>query len=119
MKTNKNGTFFTEEPRSLDAFKSGAVSSRDARPSEWPAARNVAKLIVSPRREHSRKPDEAYGRIQRLVSGPYLELFARQSRTGWDSIGDEAGLFDRGPVKTRNRPSNLKGATPAVIPLMT
>ena len=31
---------------------------------------NVRKLIVSPRREHSRKPDEAYERIEGLCEGP-------------------------------------------------
>jgi N6-adenosine-specific RNA methylase IME4 len=30
---------------------------------------------------------------------------ARQSRPGWDQLGDEAGLFDHGPVETRKRPS--------------
>ena len=47
-------------------------------------AKDVAKLIVTPRREHSRKPDEAITRIERLFPGPYLELFARASRPGWD-----------------------------------
>jgi N6-adenosine-specific RNA methylase IME4 len=37
----------------------------------------VPKLIVSPRREHSRKPDETYQRIEALCEGPYLEIFAR------------------------------------------
>ncbi len=46
---------------------------------------SVRKLIVSPRREHSRKPDEAYDRIEDLCDGPYLELFARRSREGWDT----------------------------------
>ncbi len=46
---------------------------------------SVRKLIVSPRREHSRKPDEAYDRIEQLCDGPYLELFARHSREGWDT----------------------------------
>jgi N6-adenosine-specific RNA methylase IME4 len=49
----------------------------------------VRKLIVSPRREHSRKPDEAYERIEALCDGPYLELFARFSRPGWDALGDQ------------------------------
>jgi N6-adenosine-specific RNA methylase IME4 len=53
----------------------------------------VRQLIVSPRREHSRKPDEAYGRIEALVSGPYLELFARSHRPGWTVWGDQIGLF--------------------------
>ena len=50
---------------------------------------DVRKLIVSPRREHSRKPDEAYERIERLCAGPYLELFARQRRADWDAWGSE------------------------------
>jgi MT-A70 len=39
--------------------------------------------------EHSRKPDEVYERIERLVEGPYLELYARRERPGWVSWGDE------------------------------
>lgn len=66
---------------------------------------DVPRLLLAPRREHSRKPEEAYARIERLVDGPYLELFARASRPGWDVVGDQAGLFDHGPVATRRRPS--------------
>jgi N6-adenosine-specific RNA methylase IME4 len=54
---------------------------------------DIPKLILAPRREHSRKPD-IYGRVERLCSGPYLELFARQRWPGWDVIGDEV---DSGP----------------------
>jgi N6-adenosine-specific RNA methylase IME4 len=53
---------------------------------------DVRKLIVSPRREHSRKPDEAYDRIEALCEGPYLELFARFSRPGWDIWTDDQTL---------------------------
>ena len=49
----------------------------------------VRELIVAPVREHSRKPDEVYGRIERLVAGPYVELFARHRREGWDAWGNE------------------------------
>ena len=49
----------------------------------------VRQLIVSERREHSRKPDEAHERIEALVDGPYLELFARRKRTGWDAWGNQ------------------------------
>lgn len=59
---------------------------------------DVRKLIVAPRREHSRKPDEVYGRIERLCAGPYLELFARQRRPGWDAWGDQV---DTGPGERR------------------
>jgi len=53
----------------------------------------IPQLIVSPRREHSRKPEEAYHRIETLLDGPYLELFARTERPGWDAWGDEVGKF--------------------------
>jgi len=55
---------------------------------------SVPKLIVAPRREHSRKPDEVRERIERLVDGPYLELLARESRPGWTTWGNEATKFD-------------------------
>jgi N6-adenosine-specific RNA methylase IME4 len=42
----------------------------------------VYEPIIAYRREHSRKPDEQYERIERLCAGPYLELFARQRRPG-------------------------------------
>jgi N6-adenosine-specific RNA methylase IME4 len=57
--------------------------------------------VVSPRREHSRKPDLVYDRIEALCPGPYLEMFARSSRPQWDNWGTEAGLFDGGGVATR------------------
>jgi len=46
------------------------------------------------RREHSRKPDEQYARIETMFDGPYVELFARQSRPGWASWGNQSTKFD-------------------------
>jgi N6-adenosine-specific RNA methylase IME4 len=57
---------------------------------------DVRQGIIAPRREHSRKPDGIHERIERLVAGPYLELFARRSRDGWTTWGDEKTKFDRG-----------------------
>lgn len=51
--------------------------------------------LSAPRREHSRKPDEQYERIEAMYAGPYLELFARQRRPGWDAWGNETSKFDR------------------------
>jgi len=55
----------------------------------------VRQGIIEPRREHSRKPDCVHERIERLVAGPYLELFARATRPGWTCWGNEVGKFDR------------------------
>jgi N6-adenosine-specific RNA methylase IME4 len=47
-------------------------------------------VIKSPRREHSRKPDEAYEFIETMYPGlPRVELFARSARLGWDAWGNE------------------------------
>jgi N6-adenosine-specific RNA methylase IME4 len=62
---------------------------------------NVRKLIVSPRREHSRKPDGAYERIETLCEGPYLEMFARFARPGWDRWGIEADAAEIGSRRWR------------------
>jgi N6-adenosine-specific RNA methylase IME4 len=56
---------------------------------------DVRQAIIEPRREHSRKPDCVHDRIERLVAGHYVELFARQRRAGWDSFGNELDKFPR------------------------
>lgn len=54
---------------------------------------DVRQPILEPRRQHSRKPDCQYQRIERLVAGPYVELFARSARPGWASWGNDAGRW--------------------------
>jgi len=49
----------------------------------------VPQVILEPRGAHSAKPAAVRERIQRLVPGPYLELFARQRAYGWESWGNE------------------------------
>jgi N6-adenosine-specific RNA methylase IME4 len=70
-------------------------------------AKNIPRLVISKRREHSRKPDEIYEYIEKLCDGPYLELFARKNRKGWDTWGNEKEKFNDGYFPTRNRPSNI------------
>jgi N6-adenosine-specific RNA methylase IME4 len=56
-------------------------------------SKSVREVIFAPVREHSRKPDEFYRRVEQYCAGPYLELFAREHRPGWDSWGDEVDKF--------------------------
>ena len=52
--------------------------------------RRQTNIIVTRKREHSRKPDQAYEIIESCSPGPYLELFsARFHRQGWDQWGNE------------------------------
>ena len=60
--------------------------------------RGVRQIIEAPRREHSRKPDEIYGRVEALVGGPYIEMFARQRYPGWSQWGNQEGLMEVGRV---------------------
>lgn len=55
----------------------------------------IHEIIIDPRRQHSRKPDKFYKRAEAYSIGPYLEMFARQSRPGWDCWGNEATKFDQ------------------------
>jgi N6-adenosine-specific RNA methylase IME4 len=55
---------------------------------------SVRQGIVERRREHSRKPDCVYDRIEQLVDGPRIELFARTRRPGWTAWGNEVDKFD-------------------------
>jgi N6-adenosine-specific RNA methylase IME4 len=52
-------------------------------------ARDVHQVVLAPVAEHSRKPDEVHDRIERLIRGPYLELYARRDRPGWTTWGNE------------------------------
>jgi len=52
--------------------------------------RRQVNFIATQKREHSRKPDEAYDVIEACSPGPYLELFARGNRANWSSWGNQA-----------------------------
>src|SRR5215469_12290275 len=52
--------------------------------------RRQVNYIASRKREHSRKPDELYPIIEACSPGPYLELFARGARPGWQAWGNQA-----------------------------
>jgi site-specific DNA-methyltransferase (adenine-specific) len=55
---------------------------------------SVSSVIMSPLREHSRKPDEARAGIEKLVGSiPKIELFAREKVKGWETWGRETGKF--------------------------
>ena len=78
------GYWFRQEVEVMKLFTRGKPKRLSA---------GVRQAIHEPRREHSRKPDEQYERIERLVGGPYLEMFARQQRPGWTAWGNEIDRF--------------------------
>ncbi|MCY4214603.1 MAG: MT-A70 family methyltransferase [Gammaproteobacteria bacterium] len=56
--------------------------------------RRQENIIVSRKREHSRKPDEQYDLIEACSPGPYLELFARGPRPGWFAWGNQSAEYE-------------------------
>lgn len=51
------------------------------------ARRDIREVIISPRREHSRKPEEAYRRIEHFCAGPRIDMFGGVQRPGWTYWG--------------------------------
>lgn len=50
----------------------------------------ILDTLITPIRRHSEKPLEAYERIERLMGDvARVEIFARQRREGWASLGNE------------------------------
>lgn len=52
-------------------------------------------VITGQQREHSRKPDSLQDMIDAVWPGhAKIEMFARQTRLGWDNFGNEINKFD-------------------------
>lgn len=69
----------------LLAGRAGVVSRLDT------AASNVVEVAVNPNKvAHSAKPDAFLDLVEQVSPGPYVELFARRARFGWDYWGDES-----------------------------
>jgi N6-adenosine-specific RNA methylase IME4 len=51
--------------------------------------RSQPTWLFAAKQDHSHKPEEQYAVIERCSPGPYLELFARRKRSGWQVWGNE------------------------------
>ena len=58
--------------------------------------RRQVNLLGTRKREHSRKPDEFYDIIEACSPGRRLEMFARGTRTGWETWGNQAEEYEIG-----------------------
>ena len=55
-----------------------------------PASRRISNVFRGQRGAHSQKPEAFLDLVESVSPGPYLELFARRQRLGWDTWGNEA-----------------------------
>ena len=74
------------------------------------AGRRQTNIIVSRKREHSRKPDQLYDVVERCSPGPYIELFARHARRGWCQWGNEV---EEASPKCPQAPKDFRGVPTA------
>lgn len=90
VKANKRGMgFFTGLGYYTRANTEPCLLATRGKPLK-PENRSIQALIYSPIRQHSRKPDEQYQKIESLYpSKRYLELFARYNHSGWDAWGNQ------------------------------
>lgn len=94
VKMGKNGQPVMSTGYSLRNAHEPFIIARRGKPKI--ASHSVRSVVFGPRREHSRKPDEAYAAAELLI-GPEArkaDLFSRETRAGWEMYGDETGKFD-------------------------
>jgi N6-adenosine-specific RNA methylase IME4 len=73
--------------------------------------KNQLDWIMAARRQHSRKPDVSFVRVEQYCPGPRLELFSRAGRDGWTTWGKETEKFTPPPAPLPER--EPAGAPPA------
>ncbi len=78
--------------------------------------RSQENIILSRKREHSRKPDEQYPLIEACSPGPFLELFARGARQGWFTWGNQSK--DYTPTWTTYSNHSQSAAVPSSRPAL-
>lgn len=55
-----------------------------------PTEKREVNWFFAGKGRHSEKPDAFMDLVERVSPGPYLEMFSRRARLGWDTWGDEA-----------------------------
>ncbi len=70
--------------------KRGSLGHKIQAPTRWFTWPRVGWTQSDPVATHSRKPDAFLDLVEQVSPGPYLEMFARRQRLGWDTWGNEA-----------------------------
>lgn len=68
----------------------GSLAHKTQAPSRWFTWPRVGWTQSDPAAKHSHKPDAFLDLVEQVSPGPYVELFARRGRLGWDYWGDQS-----------------------------
>jgi N6-adenosine-specific RNA methylase IME4 len=66
--------------------KKGKIMAKEVTPSTW---FNIKRTYENGVPKNSKKPTYFYELIESKFDGPFLELFAREQREGWDVFGNQ------------------------------
>lgn len=95
-KKTKNGKRHFGMGRLVRAEHEVAILATRGKYSKLVTAKNIRSTFAAQapsdetgRAIHSRKPEEFYKLLEKLAKGPYVELFARRHRDGWNCCGKE------------------------------
>ena len=65
--------------------------------------KHIGKLnwfnMYNPAGNHSCKPDIFYDLVEEMSHEPYIDIFSRKNRAGWNVYGNEVGKFDTNEIK--------------------
>jgi N6-adenosine-specific RNA methylase IME4 len=81
------GGAFTVTAEFILFARRGSLPHSKRQDSSW---WNWSRVYENGHIAHSAKPDAFLDLVEQVSPGPYLELFARRQRLGWDTWGDEA-----------------------------
>ena len=76
------GSYFRNSTEHVMFARRGSKSTR---------AKDIPTHFEAARLDHSAKPDEFYAIVERASYPPYLDVFARRARDGWDVWGNVNG----------------------------
>lgn len=68
----------------------GSLPHKTQAPQRWFTWPRVGWTQADSAAKHSRKPDAFIDIVEQVSPGPYLEMFARRARFGWDYWGDQS-----------------------------
>lgn len=81
--------------------------------------RSQVNIIKTQKQEHSRKPDELFELIERCSPGPFLEIFARGKRLGWDVFGNQSEEYNIDWATYSNHSQNSKSYEKTQHPILS
>lgn len=84
------GGAFRSSTEFIQFARRGSLPHNRQAPTRWFTWSRVGWTQTNPAAKHSRKPEHFYDLVEQVSPSPYVELFARRHRMGWDVWGDQS-----------------------------